>query len=162
MTPCDGTAGSLKWCCGVDTSCCNDSSKYKLIAFEFRGAIPNTATAASAPWPTATSPTPHAQADDGGLSGGAKAGIGIGAAIGGLALIGLGFLLARRSLGNRRTQGHMTEQGADWRDPVPPVPPEKTAYRHELSPAGFRSELEYSPHNPHLAATKQESAELPS
>ncbi|KAF2175875.1 hypothetical protein K469DRAFT_609226 [Zopfia rhizophila CBS 207.26] len=155
MTPCDGTAGSLRWCCGVDTSCCKDDKKVKLIPFEFRGAIPNTAAASSAPWPIATSPS--SQGDDDGLSTGAKAGIGVSAGIGGLALVGLGFMLARRTAGRNARQEQPKVEETETRGPTPP---EKTVYRYELEP-GTRAELPYSPHDPHLAAAKAESAELP-
>lgn len=127
MTPCDGTAESLKWCCGFDTSCCKDDSKVKILAFEFGGAIPNTSKAAT-PTPTpVVSATPTADAkekkDDGDeeLSTGAKAGIGIGAAIGALALFGLGFFIAKNR--NRKP-------APDYEIAPPPPPPEKY-YRYE-------------------------------
>ena len=116
MTPCDGTERSLKWCCGVNTECCNDPAKYKLLPFEFRGALPNTASGTPRPFtnpatatPTSPTSTPtslqnnnsnnnnNGNGGSGGLSTGAKAGIGVGAAVGGLILIALGFIIARKT-----------------------------------------------------------------
>ena len=153
MTPCDGTAGSLRWCCGVDTSCCKDDTKVKIIPFEFGGAIPNTSqgvtptpsstsvssststsTAVSTTAAPATTNPPQAEKSNGGLSTGAKAGIGVGAALGGLALLALGFFLAR-TLGNKKE--------------APPAvyeaPSGKQQYPYELPIQQQRSELEYSP-----------------
>jgi hypothetical protein len=153
MTPCDDTAGSLKWCCGVDKSCCNDPTQVKIIAFEFGGAIPNTSkgqtlatatsTASSSASSTAaaatTTPASESQKEEksSGLSTGAKAGIGIGAALGGLALLGLGFLLARRT-------GKKTDAAPPAPAPVAPYIPEKEQHRYELGQT-TRAELPYSP-----------------
>ncbi|KAF2650986.1 hypothetical protein K491DRAFT_682541 [Lophiostoma macrostomum CBS 122681] len=180
MTPCDGTATSLKWCCGVDTSCCDDSSKVKTLAFEFRGAIPNTASASYNPFTTPTSsatstPTSssNSNASSGGLSTGAKAGIGVGAAIGGIALLALGFFLARRTANKPKaapegaaagTDGYHAPPGgydgtpqhgyvgqhAGGYDALTPPVQEKTLYPHEMEHRS-RSELEYSPASPGYA-----------
>ena len=173
MTPCDGTAGSLKWCCGVDTSCCNDASKVKTLPFEFRGAIPNTASASYNPFTasaTSTSATSTAtsNSDSGssGLSTGAKAGIGVGAAIGGILLLALGFIIARRTAHSRHNapQEHPGAM-AGYAPPIdyhglPPAVPEKTAYPHELEHRS-RSELEYSPASPGLPNKHTPSYEMP-
>lgn len=143
MTPCDGTAESLKWCCGFDTSCCKDESKVKVLPFEFGGAIPNTSKAATPiPTPfgnsqTTPSATPTAETqnkkDSGedGLSTGAKAGTGIGAAVGAIALFALIFFIARNR--NRNAP-------PDYEVAPPPPPPEKY-YRYEV-PENARFQLD--------------------
>jgi hypothetical protein len=143
MTPCDGLATSLKWCCGTSTDCCNDEKRVKVIAFEFRGAIPNTASASYNPLPTATASTaaPTNNGNSGGLSTGAKAGIGVGAAIGGLLLLALGFFIARKTAKNNNAAGGKTDIQEV------PVSENKVSYRHELEPVS-RSELSYNPASP--------------
>lgn len=156
MTPCDDTAGSLKWCCGVDKSCCNDPKQVKILAFEFGGAIPNTSKDQAAPTSSTTAGTtttagattttaaaatttptsgPENEEKSSGLSTGAKAGIGIGAALGAIALLAVGFFIARRT-GNKRNTAAVA--------PVSPYVPEKQQHRHELEPT-HRAELPYSP-----------------
>lgn len=136
MTPCDGTAESLKWCCGFDTSCCKDESKVKVLPFEFGGAIPNTSKAAT-PNPTAPALNPPSgspnkdEDNESGLSTGAKAGIGIGAAVGAIALFGLGFFIARNRSRN---------SAPDYEVAPPPPPPEKY-YRYEV-PENTRFQLD--------------------
>jgi hypothetical protein len=168
MTPCDDTAGSLKWCCGVDKSCCNDPTQVKILPFEFRGAIPNTSSAQVAAFSTSTASSTTSSAasttttgaaasqttgslkdekSSDGLSTGAKAGIGIGAAFGGLALLALGFFIARRT-------GHKKDAAAAEAASAPPAPPpamsyppDKVQHRYELDLTN-RTELPSSPASP--------------
>jgi hypothetical protein len=162
MTPCDDTAGSLKWCCGVDKSCCNDPTQVKTLPFEFRGALPNTTPGVTAPVSTSaasstlssvasttttgaaaseTTGPPKEDKSSGSLSTGAKAGIGIGAALGGLALLALGFFVARRT-GHKKDVAPVAPVAPIA--PVTPYMPEKEQRRYELDTSN-RTELPYSP-----------------
>ena len=120
ITPCDGTNKSEKWCCGDTTACCANANR-DLVTFpmEFVGMINGTiaslvttptptptptpgfvssaTTTTGTPLPTSTSSAPSAAPQNTGLSTGAKAGIAIGAVLGVLALIGVGFF-ARKAL----------------------------------------------------------------
>ncbi|KAF2152072.1 hypothetical protein K461DRAFT_294924 [Myriangium duriaei CBS 260.36] len=109
LTPCDGTATSTSWCCGHNnTACCGKGGPEEVILSATLAGLAawqasSTASASSAtstPSSSAsTTPPPSSTPSDSaksskGLSTGAKAGIGIGAAVGGLALIGtLAFIL---------------------------------------------------------------------
>lgn len=172
MTPCDDTAGSLKWCCGVDKSCCNDPTQVKILPFEFRGAIPNTSSGQVAPFSTSvassttssaasttttgaaasqtTGPLKEEEKSSGSLSTGAKAGIGIGAAFGGLALLALGFFIARRT-GHKKdvaaAAAASESTSASASALAASYPPDKEQHRYELDLTN-RTELPYSPASP--------------
>lgn len=98
MTPCDTTYNTTKWCCGRNNSdCCSDwdhhPSAVSIPLVLAQSATPTLlSTQTSTPVPSnINSPTSHGS----NLSAGAKAGIGVGAAFGGLLLFGLGFMAAR-------------------------------------------------------------------
>jgi hypothetical protein len=113
VTPCDGTANSSIWCCGGSDSCCAPDSTVPryTIARVFAASVSATSSpvASSSSWTsiasgttatlsTSNSATASANdnpSSDGGLSTGAKAGVGIGAAVGALALIGLGMFITK-------------------------------------------------------------------
>lgn len=152
MTPCDGKETSLKWCCGTSTECCNDEKRVKVLPFEFRGAIPNTASASNNPFPTATAvSTNHGH---GGLSTGARVGIGVGAAIGGILLLVLGFFIARKTATNTNK---VSDTNAD--EQSLPALENKVSYRHELEPVS-RSELGCNPASPALKEKPSPTYEL--
>lgn len=180
MTPCDGTERSLKWCCGINTECCNDPAKVKTLPFEFRGALPNTASSTPRPLTSATglpSGTPTTlsanrnEGGGGGLSTGAKAGIGVGAAVGALVLIALGFLIARKTAAKKNSNNnnkgdgngdvYASEQGSTMIGSPQPQPAviEKQVYRHEMEHQQ-RAELAYSPARPEAGRKQTPSYEL--
>lgn len=115
ITPCDGTANSSRWCCGHDTDCC-DSGAGVVLLNQVLGSISSsvasssaTATATSTPSQTSVSSSAspaQTNAVDAGsnkLSGGAIAGIVIGA-LAGLALLAAALLLARRASRKKKSQ----------------------------------------------------------
>jgi len=114
MTPCDDTANSTKWCCGMNKDCCAGDIGVETLVQTFLGAIatstsalslsgPSTAsgsTLSTDPSPSSTGPANQLQSSSS-LSGGAIAGIVIGA-VAALALIGAAwFFIAHR----RRSAG---------------------------------------------------------
>lgn len=141
MTPCDGTPTSGTWCCGTSTSCCGTSDAIALAAT--LGSQTTSSSATSSATPT-SSPSPTSSASQtttsaaatssatstgtaSGLSGGAKAGIGIGAAAAGaLLVLGGMFLLWRRHGKNAGTN----KSGG----PAHELPPSLPAYSDH--PAG--------------------------
>lgn len=74
-----------------------------------QSSIATTSTSTSASLPTNTLPSD--QAGNGGLSTGAKAGIGVGAAVGVILLIGLGFIYGKRSAVKKAKTGDVGESG---------------------------------------------------
>lgn len=108
MTPCDGTANSTRWCCGDNVECCSGDIGVETIAQTFTGmiasstaALPSsgasasTSGAATNPSTSETAVLAHSTTSSA-LSGGAIAGIVIGA-LAGVALIGAAlFFIARR------------------------------------------------------------------
>ena len=105
VTPC-GDISSTTYCCGGNnTNCCNTPGAITIAAVI--GPTSTTSSSASSSTST-TSPNPSLVSNtSSGLSGGAKAGIGIGAALGGIAcLVFLLWVVMRvRKRGSRRTQG---------------------------------------------------------
>lgn len=120
IVPCDmaNANSSRRWCCGFENDdCCNDGNhlEFEELAVNFGDALdpPSSASGSATSSPTVSftlnttpsSPTVGVSASDGGevnagkgnegLSTGAKAGIGIGAAVGGLLLLGLGLYLGK-------------------------------------------------------------------
>ena len=133
VTPCDGSSTSTTWCCG-DTSgnnddCCKPGSSEPryTIAATFGDAVSTSlssssysasSTSASSRTPSSTS---NAKQGGGGLSTGAKAGIGVGAAVGGIALIGA-CIFCFKALGWRRKATGEPYQGQaqapGWNPPL--------------------------------------------
>ena len=142
VTPCDGTDSSEYWCCGNSTACCGDdasfgkekvdrvflgiisSSSMSSIASSTSTSMPlssSSPSSTSTPSPTTTPPND----DSGGLSTGAKAGIGVGAAFGVIALLALGAFIGRRSYKKKKETAEMTTY-------YEPVKGELSSeYRHE-------------------------------
>ncbi|KAF2014801.1 hypothetical protein BU24DRAFT_451745 [Aaosphaeria arxii CBS 175.79] len=107
MTPCSGAIDSRRWCCIKSRLCCdpNSSIDAEIIAPTWTP-LPVQQTL-NVPAPTMTSNNTQVigslrgvlnTKSAGELSAAAKAGIGIGAAAGGISLLALGFLLARWNL----------------------------------------------------------------
>lgn len=102
MTPCDGTNSSQTWCCGGSTACCgNPALKPITLARAFGVSSSATASRTISTRTTSTrAPAFTTRASDtsssssapenngGGLSTGAKAGIGVGVPLGLAALVG--------------------------------------------------------------------------
>lgn len=138
MTPCDGTATSEKWCCGLKNTDCCGTDKEIVLAAVLGDATTSSSSASSSSSATTSSttqttpatsastiaalltqtptPTPTQTTDpvtQTGLSTGGKAGIGIGSAA--LALIAVGGILyfVRRKKGksskSSKDEGLMTE-----------------------------------------------------
>jgi hypothetical protein len=141
VSPCDGTNSSLSWCCGNKADCCaRDSTKprYKIAKifgqavladnsstptpFVSSSSISSSTTPASAAATSTPSSTAAAAANasSSGLSTGAKAGIGVGAAFGVIALIAVGVLIGRRS--------HNKKQAVPAREHEDPFPKPGTMY----------------------------------
>ena len=122
MTPCDDTANSTRWCCGDNKDCCAGDIGFETLAQTLLGDLGSATTISSSSMTvsassstavassstsgtsgTSTSSTstsgtsaPQTEESSTSLSGGAIAGIVVGA-IAGIALIGAAwFLLARR------------------------------------------------------------------
>lgn len=109
MTPCDGTATSEKWCCGDSNKCClQGRDDFVLLAQTLGEPVPtssansdmNSATESSSitgsiPASSSTNTAAPESPRNGGLSTGAKAGIGVGAAVGALTLLAGGFFIAK-------------------------------------------------------------------
>lgn len=121
MTPCDGTRNSEKWCCGSTTYCCqpDDNPLQVRLAVVFNGSLPTQSASLSSNSTSATSmvvsspststtqsasATPPKNEDKEGLSTGAKAGIGVGAAFSVIALLGLGIFITRYLRRNKTDQ----------------------------------------------------------
>ncbi|KAF2248795.1 hypothetical protein BU26DRAFT_519004 [Trematosphaeria pertusa] len=119
LTPCDRSNSneSRRWCCGLSDECCNEDLHLQIETLAARFGDPTdipslastattlplstisvsgsaTTTATSDTTPTTLTDSPQSQSNNG-LSSGAKAGIGIGATLGGLLLIGLGIWLGK-------------------------------------------------------------------
>jgi hypothetical protein len=132
VTPCDKTNTSAWWCCGDSDACCTDTSlaKYRVdpvfVGADTSSSMPSSTTTS----PTAGSSTASATAtppndDSGSLSTGAKAGIGVGAALGVIALIALGVFIGRRTHKKRKD----IREGAGYYEPAKEALP--PAYKYE-------------------------------
>jgi hypothetical protein len=109
MTPCDDTANSTRWCCGTNKDCCAGDIGVEILSQTFLGSIATSTSALSLSTSSAASgstssadPSPSSTGSanqfqpSSSLSGGAIAGIAIGA-VAALALIGAAwFFIARR------------------------------------------------------------------
>lgn len=123
ITPCDGSSNSTTWCCGdKNTDCCAENSSVKkyTIAEVFGDPIPTSTSSQSSAASSQTSATSQptgsqssaaspastttASSGNSGLSTGATAGIGVGVALGAIALIALAVMLYRRSQTKKRAQ----------------------------------------------------------
>lgn len=92
MTPCDGTENSTVWCCGDNDDCCGTMS-----AVTIAPVLAAVASASSLSTPATATPssTPSTE-ESSGLSGGEMAGIGVGAGIGTIVVLGaLGYFWMR-------------------------------------------------------------------
>ncbi|CAO2649748.1 Nn.00g010400.m01.CDS01 [Neocucurbitaria sp. VM-36] len=151
VTPCDGkgNSSSTTWCCGGNDACCGDGNDIPVytIARRFGDPIPtpasmpssssfvlspsatatNSASLASSSAPSASSSAPSAS--NGGLSTGAKAGIGIGAAFGAIALIVLGIFIYK-ALQWRKT-AHAAAPSYTYPEELACAPAEVYQYRQE-------------------------------
>lgn len=103
VTPCDGTANSTEWCCGSNvTSCCGTSSAIKIA--QLLGASTSTSSTATVPSSTFTAtatsnvaPSNHTSVPTTSvLSTGDKTGIGVGVAVGALALLAIATFYVKR------------------------------------------------------------------
>jgi len=103
LSPCNGTANSLTWCCGETTDCCQTGNGVIALQQVFGRLLSSVST----PLPTATTISTAGSSSSPGvqgprkLSAGAIAGITVGAAVG-LAIVVAGILLRRK--GSRRKQ----------------------------------------------------------
>lgn len=112
MTPCDDTRDSETWCCGLTKDCCNTNAAVTL-ALPFKGTTSQTSssissessTTSSGPAPTNTTSSEDQSTNKGGLSTGAKAGIGVGASIGALAILALGYFIAKALHWKKKASG---------------------------------------------------------
>ncbi|KAF1365453.1 hypothetical protein EJ07DRAFT_150950 [Lizonia empirigonia] len=106
MTPCDDTANSTRWCCGTSKDCCSGDIGVETLAQTFLGTVATSisvsSTSATASASVSTSGSNYATSaaspsSSSSLSGGAIAGIVIGA-LAGVALIGAAwyFIASRR------------------------------------------------------------------
>ncbi|KAH4253010.1 hypothetical protein HBI04_193450 [Parastagonospora nodorum] len=111
MTPCNNKADGDKWCCGTTRACCktgvgvitlplvfgavNNNVSSSVVTISSLGASASSAVS-SAIAPASSSPAPETE-KDGGIAGGAIAGIVIGAVAGLLLLATAVFLTMRRS-----------------------------------------------------------------
>lgn len=111
MTPCDGTRYSEKWCCGTSEACCTDGNPSAVVlAATFTARSTNFASTSETSGytpPSLSNPisTP-AHGASGELSIQEKAGIGVGAVLGSLVLVGFGFFTAKavQLINNKRAQ----------------------------------------------------------
>ncbi|KAF2737742.1 hypothetical protein EJ04DRAFT_95922 [Polyplosphaeria fusca] len=110
MTPCDGTSTSERWCCGDSISCCGVDNNVNLQIVAATLGAPTTTAISSLPLPSASStsiiPTSSttnvpSAASSSELSTGAKAGIGVCAAVGAIGLFIAGYFFARRKGAHR-------------------------------------------------------------
>jgi len=141
MQPCSGTNNSITWCCGYSTDCCNNatlqdqvvtlvakflaeptssssssvaSSTSSVTSSVVRTVSTSTSTTTTSPAAsigsaaTTETPTP-----DGGLSTGAKAGIGVGAALGAILLVGLGIWIAKMMNKRKEAQAQAAYHNPD-------------------------------------------------
>jgi hypothetical protein len=146
ITPCDGTKNSTKWCCGASTDCCSGDSDVKPVELaQILGAVSSSVVSVGASTTTSTAvsttsqgsasgaPTAVTTESSGskGLSGGAIAGIVIGA-LAGLVLIIAALFFARR-VSQKKQAGYAAPPSAEHVLPaeVPAYSPEPP--RQEMS-----------------------------
>ncbi|PVI01635.1 hypothetical protein DM02DRAFT_627534 [Periconia macrospinosa] len=121
MTPCGNDPTSTSWCCGNTNDCCITKTGVINLPIKFDGKAISSSQSSATPASTqsnTSSPSPHAphSQDPKGLSTGAKAGIGVGATLGVLLLLGA-LIFVRKALAWRRractNQQHPQPEKAD-------------------------------------------------
>ncbi|KAF2710036.1 hypothetical protein K504DRAFT_490256 [Pleomassaria siparia CBS 279.74] len=153
MVPCDGTATSKKWCCGVSCSCSDEANVHELPAILGGALAEDSSSSSILPTnnPSATkspfSPLQSTNAGAGdsgpnttrmGLSSGAKAGIGIAVAFAAISLVAMSFLLWKALAWKRETAAQ--NKAYKYPQHAPPVyyelppalPTEVAAGKHHL------------------------------
>ncbi|KAI9932359.1 hypothetical protein AWENTII_010714 [Aspergillus wentii] len=139
ITPCDGTANSKKWCCGLDRSCCDTGDAFEIAATFTPGATTSatsTATSSTAPSTTTsgsgvitgTSTTEPQPDSSSGLSTGAKAGLGVGVAVGAITVLAILALFLRRLNKKSKTPGLLADP-----EPEPAWQPVKHPHEFDSS-----------------------------
>lgn len=91
MTPCDGTDYSKMWCCGTSTECCGTNDQVPVPTDIYFTPTFTSVISTSNSEPTGTNANLSSGKDSSvqSLSTGGKAGVGIGVAVGAIAIIGL-------------------------------------------------------------------------
>lgn len=127
MTPCDGTPTSKRWCCGDSDACCTNMIGVVELPEKFVGrAVVSSSSSSSVSSATATSGASQATAsapgqsnssspppEPAGLSGGAKAGIAIGAILGALLLLGAVFFVRKALAWKKQARSTATTSGGE-------------------------------------------------
>lgn len=151
VTPCDGVgnSSSVRWCCGPSNACCADGIDLPIytIARRFGDPIPTASLSISSLPPASTTfssssamfPIPSTSSSvpiqgNFSLSTGAKAGIGVGVALGVIALTALGVFIYKalqwRKTAYAATPPYSTPEGYN-----PHMPFEAYQCQQELKPA---------------------------
>lgn len=170
VQPCDGTPESLTWCCGRSLNCClgaENITRYT-IAAQFGDPIPTAISPSDSPGTTQTYSIPSSIAQapstapsvsntavpivNNGLSSGAKAGIGVGAALGVITVIGVGFFVAKAMRWRKQAQTN----ALSYSDPV--EEPKKEIYQYNLDGEAVQqlSGLESQVHELHASGSISE------
>ncbi|PGH10737.1 hypothetical protein AJ79_05328 [Helicocarpus griseus UAMH5409] len=157
LTPCTVNRGSETWCCGNSTDCCGTDREIRLTENIYTKEDPlfatfTSSTPSSTQQSSSTSNPPQASSSQtnlptasanppppppsSGLSTGAKAGIGIGAALGGSAVIGflVLFFLRRKRREEAASSAAIEKDGKGLDMGVPKHEAPNTERPHELPP----------------------------